>query len=78
MAISELVHDPISFLLFEFRVNGTDREILIAHAVGQEIDSFLGVAEYDSLSDGQRIVQIHQSVELVLVLVHQNEELPDR
>ena len=75
MAIAELIHDPVSFLLLEFRMDGAHRKILFAHAVGQEIDSFFGVAEDDGLGDGQSVVQVHQSLEFVFVFVHQNEKL---
>lgn len=52
-------------------------EIVLPHHVSQPLHFLLLVAEDDSLSDGQRVIEIAEGVEFPLFLIHLDEELLD-
>jgi hypothetical protein len=55
---SELGHDSVSLFLNHFSVHTADREICLTQLFGKPVDLATGVAENDSLGDGQCVVQI--------------------
>mmetsp|Transcript_749 Transcript_749/g.941 ORF Transcript_749/g.941 Transcript_749/m.941 type:complete len:225 (-) Transcript_749:304-978(-) len=54
-----------------------DREVGVAHLCREPVDLQLGIAEDDSLRDGECIIEVTQSVELPLFFLNSNEELLD-
>lgn len=52
-------------------------EISFTHLLGEPVDLSLGVAEDDSLSNGERVVQITQGVEFPIFFLDGDEELLD-
>jgi len=55
---SELAHDFVSFFLWHVSVHRRDREVRLAHLLGEPVDLSLRRAEDDGLGDGERVVQI--------------------
>ncbi len=53
------------------------REVSLAHLLGEPLNSILLVAEDDSLCDGERIVEVAQSLKFVIILLDCNKELLD-
>lgn len=74
---TELLHDDITLGLVHVTVHGRDREVTGSELVGEPVDLPAGVAEDDSLSDGNGLVQVGQSVELPVLLLDSNVELLD-
>lgn len=74
---AELLHDQITLSLVHVTVHGRDGEVAGGKLVGEPVDLSAGVAEDDSLGDGDRLVQVGQSVELPLLLLNSNVELLD-
>lgn len=75
VALPEVLHDAVSLLLWHITVHAADSEVGLAHLVGQPVDLAPGVAEDDSLSDGQCVVEITQSVKLPVLLLDGDEVL---
>lgn len=76
-ARAELLHDKVTLGLVHITVHGRDGEIAGSELVGEPVDLSAGVAEDDSLGDGDCLVQIGQGVELPLLLLDGNVELLD-
>jgi len=74
---AELLHDQISLGLVHVTVHGGDSEVTGSELVGKPVDLSAGVAEDDSLGDGNGLVEIRQGVELPLLLLDSNVELLD-
>ena len=74
---AELAHNDIALGLVHVTVHARDGEIARLELVGEEVHLSAGVAEDDRLGDGERLVQVAQRVELVLLLVDGDVELLD-
>ena len=74
---AELLHDDISLSLLHVSVHGRDGEVAGSELVGEPVDLSSGVAEDDSLGDGDGLVQIREGVQLPLLLLNSNVELLD-
>lgn len=74
---AELLHDKVTLGLVHVTVHGRDGEIAGSELVGEPVDLSAGVAEDNSLGDGDCLVQIGQGVELPLLLLDGNVELLD-
>lgn len=74
---TELLHDEVTLGLVHVTVHGRDGEIAGSELVGEPVDLSAGVAEDDSLGDGDCLVQIREGVELPLLLLDGNVELLD-
>jgi hypothetical protein len=74
---TELLHDNITLRLVHVTVHGGDGEVTGSELVGEPIDLPAGVAEDDSLGDGNSLVQVGQGVELPVLLLDSNVELLD-
>lgn len=75
IALSELAHDRVAFLLGHFTVHAGDREVRITHLVREPVDLAARVAENDCLRDGECIIQIAEGVELPLFLFDRDKVL---
>lgn len=58
-------------------MHGTDSEIGLLHLLSEPVHLPFGVAEDDSLRDGECVVQVTQGVKLPLFSFHSDEELLD-
>lgn len=58
-------------------MHAADSEVVFDHFLGEPFNLAFGVAEYYSLSDGETVVQVAESVELPLFLIDSNKELFD-
>lgn len=74
---TELLHDQITLSLVHVTVHGRDGEVTGGEAVSEPVDLLAGVAEDDSLGDGNSLVQVGEGVELPLLLLNGNVELLD-
>mmetsp|Transcript_22618 Transcript_22618/g.64185 ORF Transcript_22618/g.64185 Transcript_22618/m.64185 type:complete len:253 (+) Transcript_22618:102-860(+) len=74
-ARAELPHDAL--LLIQVRINRGDRDVTLLELVGEEVHLALVVAVDDGLGDRQRLAQVAQGVELPLLLIDGDVELPD-
>mmetsp|Transcript_22620 Transcript_22620/g.64189 ORF Transcript_22620/g.64189 Transcript_22620/m.64189 type:complete len:255 (+) Transcript_22620:102-866(+) len=74
---AELTHHEVALLLVEIGVHRRDREVALLQLVGEEVDLAAGVAVDDRLRDGQGLVQVTQCVELPLLLLDRDIELPN-
>lgn len=74
---SELSHDDLSLSLVHVSVHGRDSELSLVELVGEPVDLPSGVAEDDSLSDGDGLVKVAQCVELPVLLLDSDVELLD-
>lgn len=74
---TELLHDKVTLGLVHVTVHGRDGEVAGSELVGEPVDLSAGVAEDDSLGDGDCLVQVGQGVELPLLLLDGNVELLD-
>jgi len=72
---SELLHDKVTLGLVHITVHSRDSEITGRELVGEPVNLSAGVAEDDSLGDGDSLVQIREGIELPLLLLHSNVEL---
>lgn len=72
---TELLHDKITLGLVHVTVHGRDGEVTGSELVGKPVNLSAGVAEDDSLSDGDSLVQIGEGVELPLLLLNSDVEL---
>ena len=72
---TELLHDDITLGLVHVTVHGRDSEVTGSELVGEPVDLPAGVAEDDSLGDGDGLVQVGQSVKLPVLLLDGNVEL---
>lgn len=72
---SELLHDGVSLLLGQVRVNSRDSELVSGQLLGQLLNLSSGVTEDNGLGDRDGLVKITQTVELVLLLLNVDEEL---
>ena len=72
---AELLHDHITLGLVHVSVHGGHREVTGSELVGEPVDLSTGVAEDDSLSDGNSLVQVREGVELPVLLLNSNVEL---
>lgn len=74
---TELLHDQITLSLVHVTVHGRDGEISGGELISKPVDLATGVAEDDSLGDGDSLVEIREGIELPLLLLHGNVELLD-
>lgn len=74
---AELLHDNVTLGLFHITVHGGDSEVTGSELVGEPVDLSAGVAEDDSLGDGDGFVEIGESVKLPLLLLNGDVELLD-
>lgn len=74
---TELLHDQVTLSLVHVTVHGRDSEVTGSELVGEPVDLSAGVAEDDSLGDGDSLVQVREGVELPLLLLNGNVELLD-
>jgi hypothetical protein len=74
---TELLHDNVTLGLVHVTVHGGDGEVTGSELVGEPVDLPAGVAEDDSLGDGDSLVQVGESVELPVLLLDGNVELLD-
>jgi hypothetical protein len=74
---AELLHDNITLGLVHVTVHGGDGEVTSSELVGEPVDLPAGVAEDDSLGNGDGLVQVGESVELPILLLNGNVELLD-
>ena len=74
---SEFLHDCVSFGLGQVGVDGRDSEVFSLQLGGQEFDLRSGVTEDNGLGDGDGVVQVTQTVELVVFQFDVDVELLD-
>lgn len=74
---SELLHDGVSFLLWQVGVDGRDGEVVSGQSLGQLFDLTSGVTEDNGLGNGDRVVQVGQTVVFELFFLDVDEELLD-
>lgn len=74
---SELLHNQVTLGLVHVSMHGGDSEVTGSELVGEPVDLSAGVAENDSLGDGNSLVQVGQSVQLPVLLLNGNVELLD-
>lgn len=74
---TELLHDNVTLTLVHVTVHGGDGEVTGSEFVGEPVDLSAGVAEDDSLGNGDGLVEIGEGVELPLLLLDGNVELLD-
>jgi hypothetical protein len=74
---AELLHDKITLGLVHVTVHGGDGEVASSELVGEPVDLSAGVAEDDSLGDGDSLIQVGKGIELPLLLLNGNVELLD-
>lgn len=76
-ARAELLHDKITLGLVHVTVHGGDGEVTGGELVSEPVNLSAGVAEDDSLGDGDCLVQVGQGVQLPLLLLDGDVELLD-
>lgn len=74
---SELCHDGISLFLRHASMHIGNCEVCISHLFSKPFNPALFVAEDDSLSDGQSVIEIAQGLEFEFIFLYSNEELLD-
>jgi hypothetical protein len=74
---TELLHDDVTLGLVHVAVHGGDSEVTGSELVGEPVDLSAGVAEDDSLGNGDGLVQVGEGVELPVLLLDGNVELLD-
>jgi hypothetical protein len=74
---TELLHDQVTLSLVHVTVHGGNGEITSSELVGEPVDLSAGVAEDNSLGDGDGLVQVGEGVQLPLLLLDGNIELLD-
>lgn len=72
---TELLHNQVTLSLIHVTVHGRDGEVAGGELVGEPVDLAAGVAEDDSLGDGDGLVEIRQGVELPVLLLDGDVEL---
>ena len=72
---AELLHNQVTLSLVHISVHGGDSEVTGGELVSQPVDLAAGVAEDDSLGDGERVVQVAERVELPVLLLDGDVEL---
>ena len=73
----EALHDAVALLLGHVSMHGRYREVVLLHLLCEPIHLSLGIAEDDSLCDGQGVVQITEGVKLPLLLLYCHKKLLD-
>lgn len=74
---TELLHDKITLSLVHITVHSGDGKVTGSELVSEPVDLSAGVAEDDSLSDGDGLVEIREGIELPVLLFNSNVELLD-
>jgi len=74
---AELAHDHFALALVHVAVHGRDGEVLGVHLLRQPVDLSSRVAEDDGLRDGERLVDIAQSLQLPVFTPDHDVELLD-
>ena len=74
---TELAHDDVTLALVHVSVHARDGEVALLHLLLQPVHLSAGVAVDDGLGDGERLVEIAESVKLPLLAVNGNLELLD-
>jgi hypothetical protein len=74
---SELLHDQITLTLVHVAVHGGHGEVTRGELVGKPVNLPSGVAEDDSLCDGDSLIQIGEGVQLPILLLDGDVELLD-
>lgn len=74
---AELLHDDITLSLLHVTVHGGDSEVAGNEFVSEPVDLSTGVAENDSLGDGDGLVEIGEGIELPFFLLNGNVKLLD-
>merc|ERR1711931_452999 len=72
---TELSHDHVSLLLVHVTVHGRHCEVTLVHLLSQPVDLPPGVAEDDSLGNGEGLVEVAQGVKLPLLTLDRDVEL---
>ena len=73
----ELPHDDVPGVLIHVTVRGGDCVVPAPHLVCEPVHLAAGVNKDDTLSDGQGLVQVTESVQLPIFLLHIDIELLD-
>lgn len=68
VALSEVLHNAVTLLLWHIAVHAADGEVGLAHLVGKPVHLASSVAEDDGLGNSQGIVEIAECVELPFLL----------
>ena len=74
---TEFLHDNITLGLLHVTVHGRDSEVTSSELVSEPVDLSAGVAEDDSLGDGDSLIEIREGVKLPLLLLNSDVELLD-
>ena len=74
---AELAHDDVTLALVHVSVHAGDGEVSLLHLLLEPVDLPPGVAVYDGLGDGERLVEIAEGVELPLLAIDGDVELLD-
>lgn len=67
-AAAEGVHDTLAVALRHLGVHAADGVVALVQLIGDPVHLATGVGEDDGLGDGDRLVEVHEGVELVLFL----------
>jgi len=67
-ALTELLHDDVTFDLVHFSVHNRDSEFVLCHGLLELLDALLGVAVDEGLVDVEVGVEVKEDVHLPLVL----------
>merc|ERR1740139_645371 len=76
-ARAELPHDEVALLLVQVCMHGGDGEISLGQLIREEVNLATGVAIDDCLCDCQRLVKVAKCIQLPLLLLNRDVELPD-
>jgi hypothetical protein len=76
-ARAELLHDDVALTLVHVSVHSRDGEVTRGKLVGEPVNLSSGVAEDDSLSDGNGLVEVGEGIELPVFLLDGHVELLD-
>ena len=74
---SELLHDDLTSPLVHISMHGRHGELLLVEFGGKPVDLSSGRAEDDGLCDGDGLVQVAKGLELPVLFLNSNVELPD-
>ena len=72
---TELLHDQVTLGLIHVTVHSRDGEVALGQLLSEPVNLATGVAENDGLGNGDRLVQIGESVQLPLLLLDSNVKL---
>lgn len=75
IALAEIAHDAISLFLRHLTMHAADREVGFSHLVSEPVDLAARITKYDSLCNGECVVQVAESIELPLLFLDRDEVL---